>query len=145
MGPLGVGDTQAIAVFCQVAAYIFNDRMSHIREINMYQAATRAGHLIHEAGWLAEVNVFSVLTDDSDVYRRKLHIIIDTGYNRSDDRFKSSGRGETCANQHVAGNIGPETADFAAMLLNALQYRRGSENRWYPSAPPLPPGHPEIR
>lgn len=112
MGALGIGDTETVSIFYQVAAYIFDNRVSHVRKINVYQIAYGAGHLIHQSGGLSEVDVLRILTNDGDINRGKLHLIVEAGYDGSDDGFESGRGGQACANQYVGWSHKPGSRRF---------------------------------
>ena len=66
MAGAGVYDAQGVAGAGKVIVYLVHHRGGGVGKVDGYRSAHRGTHLVHQAGRLAEIDVFGVLADFGD-------------------------------------------------------------------------------
>ena len=86
-------------------------RGGRLGKVNFDDVADRAGHLVHQAAGLAEIDVFGKLGVDGDLFRRRpapIHLVQDG----ADEHLKGRRRRKPAAFGDLGGGVGGEAADF---------------------------------
>ena len=96
----GVNDAERIAAVGKIMIDLLDDWTLRVCKINEDQSADAGSHLIHQAGCLAEIHVFSILTDLRDFDHRDCIICEQAVEDSADQDFKRRRAGKPRPGQH---------------------------------------------
>ena len=122
---LGVGDAHGQLVLGQVDGRLAHDGMCRVLEVDRDNAADGAGGLIHQAAGLVKEHVLGVLADLRDLDLGEfLHVVIVVlaAQDGPDADLERRRAGQAGTAQHVAGGVGVEAADLAALVDDACRH-----------------------
>ncbi len=106
----GVHDAEGVAGGGQVKIHLPDPGLRRIGKIDGHRAAGCAGHLVHQAAGLAEIDVFRLLADLGDLRGRPRPLAVQTVKNGAEEHFHRRRRGKSRAGQHRRGGVGGKTA-----------------------------------
>ena len=112
----GVHDAQRVAQRAEIQRQVVHHGIGRVLEVDEHHAAHGGGSLIHEAGGLAEVDVFGVLADLGDGHGGELltkEQLIEDG---ADEHLKGGGGAQAAAGEDGGAHLGVEALELGAAL-----------------------------
>ena len=129
-----VDDDRHVPASTEVRAYGPHPGMGKILKVDGHEPAQRAGGLVHEPAWLAEVFVFRKLGDERDLDAADPASVGEVVEDRRNEHLVRSRRAEARAFQDVTGHACAESSDRVTGVPRPGRHapresRRGAELR----------------
>ena len=112
----GVHHAQGVAVAGQVELHLLHHRGGRVFKVHGGDAPHRAGHLVQQAGGLAEVHVLRVLGDDGGGDGVNLPVVVQVAEHRDHQHLKGGGAGKAGALQHPGDGVAVKAPHLVAQL-----------------------------
>ena len=112
----GIDDAEGVAAVGKVKIQPLHLGLGRVGKVNADDIAHAAGHLIHQAAGLAEVNVFRVLSDLGNFNGGEPAIQKQMVKDGSKQHLKGGGAGKPAAGQHRGGAVGVKATKLRSTL-----------------------------